>query len=69
VTSSIDDVQVVDIRRDYAYKRFDQMCQRYLHMSADVFIAKYRDGEYRGVDVDSTPGLSKILSILPFAGI
>lgn len=69
MTSAIDDVQVVDIERDHAFKRFDQVCQRELHMSGDDFVEHYLAGKFRGIDIDSVPGLSKVLSILPFAGI
>ncbi|BBZ11588.1 hypothetical protein [Mycobacterium branderi] len=69
MTSLIDDVQIVDIERDQAFKRFDQVCQRELHISGHEFVENYLNGAYRGVDVDSVQGLSKVLSILPFAGI
>jgi hypothetical protein len=69
MASSIDKFRVVDVERDQAFKRFDQMCQRYLQISGYDFVTDYRRGAYRNVDVDSVEGLSKILSILPFAGI
>ncbi|TEA06284.1 hypothetical protein CCUG60884_01422 [Mycobacteroides salmoniphilum] len=65
----VSDVEIVDVTNDEAFARFDRVCQARLKMSGSEFVEHYQAGKFDGVDVDSIEGLSKVLSILPFAGI
>jgi hypothetical protein len=69
MATAMKEVEIVDLSRREAFSRFDRACQQYLDMSGIDFIAKYRRGYYDNRDVDSVPGLSKVLSILPFASL
>ena len=69
MSSALNNVEIVDVEDTEALAVFDRVCGRHLGMSREEFIEKYRRGDFDGVDPDSMPGLSKVLSILPFAGI
>jgi hypothetical protein len=69
VATVIKEVEIVDLSPNEAFSRFDQACQQYLGLSGRDFVANYRKGCYDDTDVDSMPGLSKVLSFLPFAGL
>lgn len=69
VSSAVCDVEVVEVAGNTAFARFDSVCRRVLGISGVEFVAAYKRGDYEGVDPDSVEGLSKIFSILPFAGL
>jgi len=69
MATAMKEVEIVDLDPTQAYERFDEACRHYLSMSAEDFIIKYKRGHYEGVDVDTVPGLSKVLTILPFVGL
>lgn len=67
--TTLAEVEIVDLDADAAFARFDAVCQRYLSMSGEDFVDHYRHGKFDGIEPDSIPGLPKVLSMLPFAGI
>lgn len=69
MSSAVCDVEVVEVPRDAAFARFDRVCQRVLGITGAEFVRKYQRGDYENVDPDAVQGLSKVFSILPFAGL
>jgi hypothetical protein len=69
MVTAVREAEVVDLKDNQAFDRFDRVCNRHMKISGYEFIKRYRSGVYNDVDVDSVSGLSKVLSILPFAGL
>ena len=69
MSNAMHDVEIVDVEDFEAFKRFDGVCQLYLRMNGEEFVEHFKRGKFDDVDTDSIPGLSKVMSILPFAGL
>jgi hypothetical protein len=69
MSTAMHDVEIVEVTDAEAFERFDQVCLHYLQLSGADFVELFKRGKFDDVDTDSIPGLSKVLSILPFAGL
>ena len=69
MTSAMHHVEVVDVTEDEAFALFDRVCQERLGMSGSEFVEHFQAGKFDGIEADSMEGLSKILAMLPFAGL
>lgn len=65
--TTLDLVEVHVVEGTEGRELFDSVCQYYLDISGDEFLARWQSGSITNEDAENDSRISRVVSVLPFA--